>query len=326
MELRQLKTFVTVAQLLSFNRAAQTLNYAQSTISTQIRLLEEEFGKPLFDRLGKTIVLTEAGQVLMRYAGKMLDIEKETITQVAGCEESHGSITLRAPQSLSIYALPPVLKQFKQAYPKVRIEINSCALTLQQELRSGVIDLAFLLIDSIQEHDLIAEVLGFEKLYLIAGPAHPLAALPSMELADIADHSILLPTQDCSYKMIFEQMLAEKKITPAAILSLNSVEAIKQCVRQGIGVTLIPEMAVKKEIAAGELLRLPWIEQEEELETAILMIRHKDKWVPPSLEVFMALVRESFSGAADLGIWQARQSCGPMVSAGSKASGHSIIG
>jgi DNA-binding transcriptional LysR family regulator len=67
-----------LAQFLNFNRAAQALNYAQSTISTQIRLLEEELGKPLFDRLSKTIVLTEAGQVLLRYAGKMPDIEKET--------------------------------------------------------------------------------------------------------------------------------------------------------------------------------------------------------------------------------------------------------
>jgi len=292
MELRQLKTFTTVAQLLSFNRAAQALNYAQSTISTQIRLLEEEFGKPLFDRLGKTIVLTEAGQVLLRYAGKMLDIQKETFTQVAGLEESHGSITLRAPQSLSIYALPPILKQFQRHCPKVRLDINSCTLTLQQELRSGVIDLAFLFIDSIQEHDLIAEVLGFEKLCLISSPTHPLAASSSMELKDLEKHTVLLPTQDCSYKMLFKQMLAEEKVSPGVILSLNSIEAIKQCVLQGIGVTLIPEMAVTKELAAGDLLLLPWGEQE--LETTILMIRHKDKWVSPALQVFMEQVREGF--------------------------------
>ncbi|MEJ2726840.1 MAG: substrate-binding domain-containing protein, partial [Deltaproteobacteria bacterium] len=74
--------------------------------------------------------------------------------------------------------------------------------------------------------------------------------------------------------------------------SLNSIEAIKQCVLQGIGVTLIPEMAVKKELAAGDLCLLPWVDQE--LETAILMIRHKDKWVSPALQVFIEQVRESF--------------------------------
>jgi DNA-binding transcriptional LysR family regulator len=293
MELRQLKTFVAVAQLLSFNRAAQALNYAQSTISTQIRLLEEEFGKPLFDRLGKSIVLTQAGEVLLRYAGKLLAMEKETLTQVAGWEEAHGSITLRAPQSLSIYALPPVLKQFNDQYPKVGLEISSCTRTLQQELRSGIIDLAFLLADSVQEHDLIAEVLGIEKLYLVAGPDHALAALSSLHLKDLSGQAVLLPTQDCSYKMLFEQMLAEEKVMPGSTLSFNSVEAIKQCVSRGVGVTLVPEMSITRELAAGELVILPWVEKE--LETAILMIRHKDKWISPALQMFMGLVKESFA-------------------------------
>ena len=163
MELRQLKTFTTVAQFLNFNRAAQVLNYAQSTISTQIRLLEEEFGKPLFDRLGKTVVLTAAGRVLLRYAGKMLDIEEEARAQVAGREETHGSISIRVPQSISGYLLPPVIKAFNARFPRVGLDVNSCAQTIQQELRSGIIDLAFLLADSIHEMDLIAEPLGFEQ-------------------------------------------------------------------------------------------------------------------------------------------------------------------
>jgi DNA-binding transcriptional LysR family regulator len=113
-----------------------------------------------------------------------------------------------------------------------------------------------------------------------------------MELKDLEKHTVLLPTQDCSYKMLFKQMLAEEKVSPGVILSLNSIEAIKQCVLQGIGVTLIPEMAVRKELAAGDILLLPWLDQE--LETSILMIRHKDKWVSPALQVFMEQVRESF--------------------------------
>jgi DNA-binding transcriptional LysR family regulator len=295
MELRQLKTFVTVARFLNFNRAAQALNYAQSTISTQIRLLEEEFGKPLFDRLGKTIVLTAAGQVLLRYAGKMLDIEKETRAQVASHEETQGSITIRVPQSISVYLLPPVIKAFRARYPKVGLDISNCAQTIQQELRSGIIDLAFLLADSIPEQDLIAEVLGFEKLFLVAGPYHPLAALSALEVAHLADHTVLLPTQDCSYKLLFERLLTEEKVACAAIMEFNSVEAIKQCVQQGVGVTLIPAMAVRRELAAGTLVRLPW--SEDPLETAILMIRHKDKWISPVLGAFMELVRAHRPGA-----------------------------
>ena len=91
MELRQLKTFQTVARLLNFNRAAEILNYSQSAVSTQIKLLEEELGVSLFDRLGKSVCLTEAGHMLVQYSQKMLDIEKETLAKVSGWEEPQGS-------------------------------------------------------------------------------------------------------------------------------------------------------------------------------------------------------------------------------------------
>jgi DNA-binding transcriptional LysR family regulator len=231
--------------------------------------------------------------MLVRYARKMLAIKAETFTQVAGCEEFHGSITLRIPQSLSVYTLPPVLKKFTAQYPQVGLNVSNCSITLQQELRSGIIDLAFLLADSIHTGDLKAEVLGFEKLFLVSDSQHPLASLSSLSLLDLKGVSILLPKQDCSYKMQFEQALTEEKVDFAAILEFNSIEAIKRCVMQGIGITLIPQMAVKKEIDENRLAVLPW--PEEGLETAILMIRHKDKWLSPTLRAFMDLVREEIS-------------------------------
>jgi DNA-binding transcriptional LysR family regulator len=93
--------------------------------------------------------------------------------------------------------------------------------------------------------------------------------------------------------MLFEQMLTEEKVVPGSIMAFNSIEAIKHCVCRGIGVTLIPEMTIKRELAAEELVRLPWIEND--METAILMIRHKDKWIPPALRMFMDLVKDAFT-------------------------------
>ncbi|MCP4747366.1 MAG: LysR family transcriptional regulator [Desulfobacteraceae bacterium] len=297
MELRQLKTFQTVAQFLSFNRAAETLNYAQSTISTHIKALEEELGKPLFDRLGKSVVLTEAGQMLLRYARKMIAIEQETVAQVTGWEEAHGSITIRIPQSLSIYALPPVLRKFNRKYPKVGLHISNCGVTLQQELRSGVVDLAFLLADSIHSQDLKAELIGIEKLFLVSNPTHPLAVQSSIKLKDLDGATVLLPKQDCSYKMQFEQMLMEEGVKLASVMEFNSLEAIKKCVMLNVGITLIPQMAVKEELTKKQLVILTW--PEKHLETAILMIRHKNKWLSPSLQAFMDLVRENMRAGND---------------------------
>jgi len=291
MELRQLKTFQTVARLLNFNRAAEILNYSQSAVSAQIKLLEEELGVPLFDRLGKSVRLTEAGHMLVQYSQKMLDIEQETLAKVAGWEEPYGSISIRIPQSIGTYLLPSVLSEFQTQFPKVGLDISSCAYhSLQHELKAGLIDVAFLLADSIPFSELKAELLRIEPLVIVSSPDHPLAKQSAIHIRDLAGQSILLPKHDCSYKMLFEQILTEEKVDSATFMELNSIEAIKQCVIKGIGVTMIPMMSVAQEIAQQKLKILPW--SEEKLETAILMIWHKDKWLSPTLQAFMDTVKE----------------------------------
>lgn len=291
MELRQLKTFQTVGKLLSFNGAAEVLHYAQSTVSVQIRGLEEEFGVPLFDRLGKRVILTEAGQVLMRYAQKMLDIADETRSEVADRSQTRGSLSIRAPQSLATYYLPAILGRFLADHPKVSFDINSCAYhALEQELKSGVTDVAFLLAESISARDLDFEVLGIESLVIVASPGHPLAGGRPMSIRDLKGEAVVLPKHDCSYRMVFEQMLLERSVQASSTIEMNSVEAIKQCVMAGVGVTLLPEIAVRKEIREGKLVALSW--NEGAMETAALMIWHKDKWISPALEAFMNAARE----------------------------------
>ena len=291
MELRQLKTFQTVARLLSFNRAAEILNYSQSAVSAQIKLLEEEFGVPLFDRLGRRVRLTDAGHMLVQYSQKMLDIEKETVAKVAGWEEPYGSISIRIPQSIGTYLLPSVLSKFTTRFPKVGLDISSCAFhSLQHELKTGIIDVAFLLADSIPFAELKAELLRIEPLVIVSSPDHPLAQQSVLHIRDLTGQSILLPKHDCSYKMVFEQILTEEKVDSATFIELNSIEAIKHCVIKGIGITIIPMMSIAQEIEQQKIVILPW--SEEQLETAILMIWHKDKWLSPTLQAFMDTAKE----------------------------------
>lgn len=297
MELRQLRTFQTVARLLSFHRAAQVLNYAQSTVSTQIRLLEEEFGVPLFDRLGKRVRLTEAGALLLRYSGKMLDLEKETLEKVSGWEEPGGSLSIRIPQSISTYVLPSILKKFQAACPKVGLDVAACAYeALIHELKSGVTDVAFLLADSIPFKELKSELLAVEELVLVSKPDHPLALEPAVQIRGLSGDTILLPKHDCSYAMMFQRILTEEKVEPATIMELNSIEAIKQCAQSGIGVAMLPIMSVRNEVAQNSLAILNW--PQEKLETGILMIWHRDKWLSPHLRLFMDLVREEMKSPA----------------------------
>ncbi len=293
MELRELKTFQKVATLLSFNRAAEVLHYAQSTVSAQIKALEDELGLPLFDRLGKQIVLTDAGEKLLRYSRRLLAFHEETYAEIKGQKELRGSLTIRIPQSIATYYMPPVLLEFQKSYPRVRFEFQSCTVqTLAQELSAGTIDLAFLLTESVQAPSLQTEILAFEDLLFVTHPENPLAKKSSVSFQDLHGQVLLYARTDCDYPLKFQKMLADEKIKLASLLEFNSVEAVKQCVITGLGFTLVPAIAVRREVESGALRILR--SSEEPLEVAIFMVWHKDKWLSPTLDAFLETVKEYF--------------------------------
>ena len=294
MELRQLKTFQTVARLLSFNRAAEILHYSQSTVSAQIKLLEEDLGVPLFNRLGKKVVLTEAGETLLRHAEKLLAIESEARNEVAASNQAKGTLTLRIPESIATYLLPDVLHRLHLAYPKVSFDIASCAFSsLKQEMRSGSVDLAFLIAEEVSAAELHVEALGFLNIVAIAAPSHPLAQLSDFTLQNLEDQTLLLPKQDCSYKMAVETALTEQAVSTRSLLAITGIETLKRLVARGCGVAILPETAIVAERRAGEVIVLPW--RDFGREQAILLLYHKDKWLSPMLTDFIALARDGIA-------------------------------
>ena len=142
MELRQLQTFREVARTLSFTRTANTLNYAQSSVSAQIQALEEELNVTLFDRLGRRIVLTDAGQRLIPYVDKILALADEAQKVVTGDTEPTGVLTIGAPETICAYRLPTVVEAYRRCYPNVDIifrpDLNSA--DWDGMLREGTVD------------------------------------------------------------------------------------------------------------------------------------------------------------------------------------------
>lgn len=292
MELRQLKTFRTVASLHSFNLAAKVLNYAQSTVSEQIKGLENDLNVRLFVRSGKYITLTEAGELLLQYVQRMLDIEEELKSEIKRTEKHHGALSIRIPETVSIYYLAPILKKFHEQYPRIRCGFNNCTyFSLQQEFQSGMTNLAFLITDeNFQAPHLEIEPLTSILLVFVAHPDHPLTAKEKITVHDLRDETIILPQRDCSYRMMLERALTREKVIPNTIFDFNSLESIKKCIIAGTGITLISEIAAREEIQLGLLSVLPW--NGEELNPKLLMIRRKDKWLSPALRDFMDMVRE----------------------------------
>lgn len=291
MELRNLKTFRMVAALLSFHRAARALNYAQSTVSAQIQALEEELGVPLFERLGRAVLLSEAGERLVPYAEKMLALAEETRAEVASGLPAQGLLTIRVPETLAIYRLPELLAWFRRRWPGVGLSLTTCAHdSLAADLAKGVTDLAFLLAESIVAPDLKVEALAYEPLVVVAPPGHPLAALPACPLAALEGQALLLSRTDCSYRKIFQQALAQAGARPAAILEFNSIEAIKRCVAAGLGLSVLPRVAVEDEMRRGRLAALTL--EQGEMEVAVLMVWQQNKWLSPGLRALMETARQ----------------------------------
>lgn len=294
MELRDLKTFVAVARLQSFHRASDELHTAQSTVSARIAALEEDLGVRLFERLGRRIVLTEPGHRLLDYARRMVDLEDETRAWVCGEGESRGSISVRVPESLCAYRLGAAIRAMRQRFPRMALSFTACTSEgLDRDLRGGLTDLAFLMTDSVSGKDLVVEALSVESLALVCGPGHRLAGLAEVRAEDLAGETLVLSKADCSYRALFEGLLEEGGVETAPGLEFSSAAALRGCVLEGGGVSILPGFAVKREIERGELKILPWAGPR--LETAVLMLHHREKWLSPPLAAFMKLVREEFA-------------------------------
>lgn len=294
MDLQRVRTFRTAATLMNFNRAAEILHYAQSTVSAQIKGLEDEIGATLFKRIGKSIELTEAGAKLLAYADKLLAVRDEALADIAGKSQPCGLLTLRTPQTIATWYLPRILCDYQARFPGVRLDITSCAMhSLEHELRIGTVDLAFLFSEGIGAKNLESEFLRSEQLAVIVHPRHPLAACRQAGFRDLEGQVLLLPKNDCGYRMIFEQEMAAQKVMPATLIEMNSMEALKESIMAGLGVTVMPEIAVRTELHEGRVALVDWA---DELETGVLMLRYKDKWIPPHLEAFMDMVRRFVGG------------------------------
>lgn len=291
MELRHLATFRTLATTLNFTRAAVLLGYAQSSVSAQIQELEADLGVRLFERLNKRIMLTDEGYRLLVYAEKLLDLAEEARFALSTTEQPAGAVTISAPETLCTYRLPPLLQRFRATFPQIQVHFRPLPVPdLRRSVLEGRVDVAFVLEEPLRATGLIVEPLLRERLLVLAPPDHPLAHSTRVTPADIEGEPVLLTEVGCSYRNLFKRALSGVGVYPTTNLELTSVEAIKQCVMLGMGITVLPEVAVQQEVTQGRLVALPWSEPNFEVVTQMLW--HRDKWQSLALKSFLSLTRE----------------------------------
>ncbi len=298
MELRQLATFRLVASTLSFSRTAQILNYVQSSVTTQIQVLEEELGVRLFDRLGKRVALTDAGMRFLPYAEKILSLSEEARQAVADEEVPTGSLTITASETLCTYRLPALLRQFHDRFPQVKLIFRPLPFTnLRRSVSEGIVDVAFVIDEPLHSTTLVVEPLISEPLLILASPDHRLVQLPSIQSHNLEGEPFLLTEVGCSYRVLFERALNEDGVHLTTNLEFSSVEAIKQCVMAAMGIAFLPEITVAAEIAQGRLAPLNWKGHDFQVVTQVLW--HKEKWLSPALNAFLTVTKEVLKRTED---------------------------
>lgn len=277
MELRHLITFKTIIEKGGFKKAAEYLGYAQSSVTAHMKELEEEVGKPLFDRLGKKVVLTHYGQQFLPYAVKIMDLYSQALNT---SDEPTGDLTIGISESLTIGRIPPILLEYKIFYPKVHLSLKSIEnYQVASALQNGDIDLALILEkDDWSLPEMNSKVLKRERMVLISHPEQK------------SSKTVLYTEKLCSYKSVFDHYIKFKQMDVKESLEFQSIEAIKQCVRSGLGISLVPYFSVKEELESQKLHGEEIGPDHPAIST--FLAYHKDKWLSPAIQSMITLIEK----------------------------------
>lgn len=275
MTIIQLSTFLKIVELNSFSAAADSLGYAQSTVTTQIKQLEDELGCMLFERLGKTISLTSSGERLIAYAEKMLQLERDIRLDVTDEENPAGVLKLGVSESLCISRFPQILMEYNKSNPRTEIRIQFVTHeNIPDLLQKGELDMVYTINPLIEDDRVKILHKKREKLGFYASPNHPLAG-KSIREENLKDVPLLLTGHNCNFRHMLVEDFDKNGISPKIVLETSSKEILKQFAEEGFGVAFIPDMTAEAEVKEGKLKRLNWKGADFPVYSQVLI--HKDK-------------------------------------------------
>ncbi len=254
LETKQLKIFKTIVEVGSFTRAGARLNLSQPAISQHIRALEEHLGVPVLLRVGKRARPTPAGEVLLHCAEQVLDkiedAERLLAEQGVG---GGGMVRIGGSDGTCQHLLPPVLKEFLALFPRVQLQVASghSSDTLTRVL-GGELDIGLVTLPVETDRIRVTEI-GRDELVAIVPPEHAWAERRRIQAADFANEPLILYERESRMTGILLRFLLEEGIFPRVVSEVDQVEVVKELVRVGLGVAVLPAWSVRTEVERGEL-------------------------------------------------------------------------
>ena len=275
MDFDQLETFLEVARLSSFSRAAEKRFRTQPAISAQIRALEEEIGARILDRSGGKVSITAAGKLFQKYAEETLDARKAVLTAIAETERvPRGEIIVGANEGTCLHILPEVFAQFKKQYPDVAVNIKSADYAkildsvIDNSVDFGVVSMP------VSDPRLTVVLIHRDELVIIVPPQHPLAKMKSAGIGDAARFPLVVPKAGHTRDAL-EGLFYEHKLKPRYAMELDSSELLKRFVAADVGVGFIARSNVQEDVRANVLVAISI--SDAQIRRDLALVFRKDK-------------------------------------------------
>ena len=255
MEIRQIEAFVAVAETGSFTAAGERVNLTQSTISQQVKALEEELGEALFVRGGRGVRMTDAGEQLLPRARLILDALDEiaTVFRTPG-RSPRGRLRVGAASMATAYLFAPIYERFIATHPHIQLLVRATATTEEtlKQVLSGEIDVGFIAVP-VTNAALEVEPVATDEVVLVVGSEHPWARRTSVAAAELEGQPMIAFERGMSHRRTMDDLFAKVGVAPRIVSETNDPQMVKSLIEIGLGIALVPRWAVAREVEAGRL-------------------------------------------------------------------------
>ena len=289
MELRNLITFTHVAELGSFTKAAELLGYSQSTISFQIKQLEEELGCLLFERINHTITLTKRGHELVMYAHQVRALTDEFKESLIEDEEISGHIHIVTPDSVCDDMINSHYIDFHNKYPNISIKFTTAdTLVMFDMLDHNEADVIITLDNHSYKKDYVIAKEEPLSMHFVASSKSKFAGVKGLSIKDIVNEPFILTEYGQGYRRVFDKELAKRSLDITPVLEIGRTDIITTTVANSDMISFLPDFVTKPLIDSGELIYIDVCDMN--LEIWKQLIYHKNKWISKSLKTVIEYI------------------------------------
>lgn len=291
MELRNIKTFIKVAEQGNFSKAASDLGYAQSTVTMQIQMLERELKVTLFERNGKRVLLSAAGKEFLRYAYDMQRCEAMALEHFSEDADPRGDISVGVMETMCASRYGEIFREFRKRYPKVNLKVVvATTLECMELLGKGRLDVILTVDKKINNPNWLTAHAIPAEISFFCSADHPFAKQKEVTLQELLQEDFIQIEAGCNYRQAFEQYLDEQNQSIRNVMEIGYTRLIIDSVAENLGVSLLPIFTLEEDLKAGKIALFSL--ENYSIPMLMQVIYSRYRWVTPALRAFLDMTKE----------------------------------